>query len=163
MQNDFNRILNEVSTDLKKIGCAYAIDPAELESELWIWVSEKNGQIDAKTAGRHLVSRAIELSRTNGVSSARAVSMDDDGTLKDQFAATELDPLAILLSIESEQERDRRIAGLDSLTKARLSAAECSRNAVEMGRTMGFKGRKARHVLTSWLADAEATAQNQLF
>lgn len=162
MQTQFEVLVKEMHADLNKIGCAYSIDRAELESELWLYSASQTCKIDPKAAGRHLVSRAIELSRTNGVSVARSMSLDDDDTLADHFVSTDLDPLSILLATEDEVERDRRIAGLDSLTKARLSAAECARNASEMGRAMGFKGRKARHVLSGWIAEASA-AQTQLF
>lgn len=166
MQTQFQVLVKEMHSDLNKIGCAYAIDRAELESELWLYFASQTEQIDPKAAGRHLVSRAIELSRTNGVSVARSMSLDDDDTLADHFVSTDLDPLSILLATEDEVERDKRIASLDSLTKARLSAAECSRNAAEMGRAMGFEGRKARHILSSWLKDAvqhQSQSQSQLF
>jgi hypothetical protein len=163
MQTQFQVLVKEMHADLNKIGCAYSIDRAELESELWLYSASQTGKIDPKAAGRHLVSRAIELSRSNGVSSARAVSFDDtECTLADHFVATDLDPLAILLAVEADAERDKRIASLDSLTKARLSAVECSRSAAEMGRSLGLKGRKARHVLSAWVAEASA-AQTQLF
>ena len=163
MQTQFQVLTGQLRNDLNKISCAFGIEKNELESELWLWLSEKTGEIDPRAAGRHLVSRSIELSRTNGVSAARSMSLDDtDGTLADQLASDDLDPLSVLLAAEDEVERDKRIASLDSLTKARLNAATCSRSAAEMGRAMGLKGRKARHVLSSWVEEASA-AQNQLF
>ena len=167
MQTQFEVLVKEMHADLNKIGCAHSIDRAELESELWLYFASQTEQIDRKAAGRHLVSRSIELSRTNGVSSARAVSFDDtECTLADHLASDALDPLSALLAAEDEAERNKRIASLDSLTKARLSAAECARSASEMGRTLGFKGRKARHILSSWLKDAaqhQPQSQSQLF
>lgn len=156
-------LISAMAVDIKKIAARFNLDRAELENELWLFAATRQTMPSQKDAGRHLVSRAIQLSRCNGVCTTNAVALDDTETVADLFAATELDPLSVMLATEAEIERDQRIDALDSLTKARLSAAECARSAAEMGRKLGLKGRKARHALTAWVDEAAQVAQPQLF